>query len=496
VSAVRDPSVAIIGAGMSGLCMAIMLREAGITDITVYEKAGALGGTWRDNTYPGLFCDVPSRFYQFSFAKNPRWSHLFSPGAEIQAYFAAVAERYRLLEAIRFNTEVTRAELRGSRWQLTTRGGEQRTVDFLISAAGILHHPRYPEIAGLDSFAGAAFHSARWDHSIPLDGQRIAIVGTGSTGVQLVCGLVDRAAKIELYQRTAQWVIPFENREYRRLTRAAHAAFPVLDDLAYARVRRQLGFFSRALIAPGWRRRALDRACRKNLDTVRDPELRRRLTPTYQPMCKRLVVSSRFYDAMQQPNVDLVTDGIDHVEPRGIVTSDGALHELDVIALATGFDSHAFVRPVQLVGREGITLDELWQDGPFGYLTVAVPHFPNFFMLLGPHSPVGNYSLTAISEAQAAHVLGWIRRWRRGEFDTVAPTVQATAAFNASLKAAMPGTIWVTGCDSWYLGKDGLPELWPWTPDEHRVRLIAPPPAADFELTPHVADATNAVTAR
>jgi cation diffusion facilitator CzcD-associated flavoprotein CzcO len=213
-------------------------------------------------------------------------------------------------------------------------------------------------------------------------------------------------------------------------------------------------------------------------------------------MCKRLVVSSRFYDAMQQPTVDLVTDGIDHVEPRGIVTSDGALHELDVIALATGFDSHAFVRPVQLVGREGITLDELWQDGPFGYLTVAVPHFPNFFMLLGPHSPVGNYSLTAISEAQAAHVLGWIRRWRRGEFDTVAPTVQATAAFNASLKAAMPGTIWVTGCDSWYLGKDGLPELWPWTPDEHRVRLIAPPPAADFELTPHVADATNAVTAR
>ncbi len=467
---------------MSGICVAILLRDAGITDVTIFEKAADLGGTWRDNTYPGLYCDVPSRFYQFSFAKNPRWSQVFSPGAEIHAYFRRVAERYRVVEQIRFSTEVVRAELDGDQWRVITSTAEEKRVDFLISATGILHHPRVPSIPGLETFAGSAFHSARWDHRADLDGKRVAVVGTGSTGVQIVCGLAGRAAKVELYQRTAQWVIPFKNRPYGRLVRTAHTVLPWLDDLGYARVRRQLGFFARALIAPGWRRRTLDRACRKNLDSVTDPQLRRRLTPTYEPMCKRLIVSSGFYDAMQRPDVELVTDDIDHVEPGGIVTSDGVLHEVDVIALATGFDTHAFVRPVQLVGRGGVTLDELWQEGPFGYLTVAVPQFPNFFMLLGPHSPVGNYSLTSISETQGTHVVNWIKRWQRREFDSVVPTDEATAAFNESIRAAMPGTIWVTGCDSWYLGKDGVPELWPWTPEEHRRRLLAEPPRSDFDF--------------
>lgn len=226
----------------------------------------------------------------------------------------------------------------------------------------------------------------------------------------------------------------------------------------------------------------LGAVCRANLRTVRNPELRRRLTPDYQPMCRRLVISAGFYPAMQRRNVHLVDVGIDHVEARGIVTADGALHELDAIVLATGFDAHAFLRPMAVIGRDGLSVEKLWDRGPKAHLGVSLPGFPNFFMLLGPHSPVGNYSLTAIAEAQAGHILGWIRRWCDREFDTVAPIGSATDRFNASMHEAMPDTVWATGCTSWYLGADGTPELWPWTPSAYLRRLADTPNVGDFVL--------------
>jgi cation diffusion facilitator CzcD-associated flavoprotein CzcO len=477
----RSPRVAIIGAGMSGLCMAITLRRAGITDITVYEKAESVGGTWRDNTYPGLSCDVPSRFYQFTFATKADWSHLFSPGAEIRDYFTEVAADFNLYDCIRFGTEVTRAELTDGEWRLGTSKGTTQDVDFLISATGILHHPRYPSIKGLDDFAGAVFHSARWDHDVALAGKRVAVIGTGSTGAQIVCGLAGEAGRVELFQRSAQWIFPLPNPAYSRLTKVLQRIMPRLAGLTYHGYRATFEFFAKALVKPGWRRRLISEICRANLRTVRDPELRRALTPDYQPMCKRLIVSGRFYRAIQRPDVELVTEGIDRVVPEGIVTADGRMREVDVIALATGFDAHAFLRPMALVGEGGRTLDEAWHDGPRAHLTVSLPGFPNFFMLMGPHSPVGNYSLTAIAETQATHVLDWIQRWRRAEFDTVAPTQAATASFNAEMRAAMPDTVWTAGCTSWYLGQDGNPELWPWTPDRHRARLSQWTPA-DYDL--------------
>jgi len=480
----RSPRVAIIGAGMSGLCMAITLRRAGITDITIYEKAESVGGTWRDNTYPGLSCDVPSRFYQFTFAPKPDWSHLFSPGAEIREYFTQLAADFGLDECIRFGTEVTHAEFADGRWRLRTSRGDTQDVDFLISATGILHHPRYPAIEGLDDFAGAVFHSARWDHQVELAGKRVAVIGTGSTGAQIVCGLADTVGNLKLFQRTAQWILPLPNPAYTRLTKTLHRIVPGLDQLAYRGYRSAIEWFAQALVKPGRRRRLISAICRANLRTVRDPTLRQALTPDYQPMCKRIVISSRFYRAVQHRNVELVTERIDRVVPGGIVTTDGTLHEVDVIALATGFDAHAFLRPMTLVGENGRTLDEAWRDGPRAHLTVALPGFPNFFMLMGPHSPVGNYSLTAISETQANHALDWIQRWRRAEFDTVAPTQAATDSFNAEMRAAMPDTVWTTGCTSWYLGQDGNPELWPWTPDRHRARLSRLDPAG-YDLRTH-----------
>lgn len=477
----RQPSVAIVGAGMSGLCAAITLQRAGIDDVTVYEKAQEVGGTWRENTYPGLTCDVPSRLYQFTFAPNPGWSRYFSPGQEIQAYFTDVAKRYGLSERIRFGTEIVGARFDGHQWMVETSGGEKRGFDFLISAAGVLHRPKYPDIAGLQDFSGSVFHSARWDHDVELRNRRVAVVGTGSTGVQLVCGLAGNVSKVSLFQRTAQWVLSMPNPHYPRLTHISHRLFRWLDRIAYRGYQVAFDYFAVALVKEDWRRRWVGNLCRANLRTVRDPALRQALTPNYTPMCKRLVISGGFYKAMQRDDVELVTAGIDHVESSGIVTEDGVVHDVDVIVLATGFDAHAYMRPMHVIGRNGLRLDDAWSDGPHAFETVAMPGFPNFFMLLGPHSPVGNVSLTAVAESQAGHILRWIRRWQRGEFDTVEPTAAATDTYNDAVAAAMPDTVWATGCDSWYLGKNGLPEVWPFTPARHRS-MLAKPDIENYEL--------------
>ncbi|MDT5351304.1 MAG: hypothetical protein QOH91_4591, partial [Mycobacterium sp.] len=299
---------------MSGLCVAIAMLRSGITDVTVYEKADEVGGTWRDNTYPGLTCDVPSRVYQYSFAKNPNWTHMFSPGGEIQAYFRGIANQFALRDRIRFGSEIVSARFDGHRWLLRTAAGAQTSVDFLISATGVLHHPRMPSIAGLNDFGGNIFHSARWDHRVALQGRRIAVIGNGSTGVQLVCGLAGVAGRVLLFQRTAQWVVRLPNPRYSRFTSITHQAVPWLDRLAYRAYSSIFDTFAVALTKPGLRRKWMGALCRASLRKVRDPGLRRALTPDYQPMCKRLVMSAGFYGAIQRDDVALVTAGIDHVE--------------------------------------------------------------------------------------------------------------------------------------------------------------------------------------
>jgi cation diffusion facilitator CzcD-associated flavoprotein CzcO len=483
VDAQRTPRFVIVGAGMSGLCMGLKLQRAGIESFTILEKADDVGGTWRDNTYPGLSCDVPSRFYSYSFDPNPDWSHYFSPGTEIWGYFRDCAERHGLSSHIRFGEEVVRGRWEDGRWRIETSGGSEVEADVLVSACGVLHHPRMPQIEGLDRFAGAAFHSARWDHDIPLEGRRIGVVGTGSTGVQIVSELADRASRLLLFQRTAQWVLPLPNARYSRLTRGVFRRFPKLNRIGYRGW--QLFFerlFGRATVQPGWQRRVVTAICRLNLRTVRDSELRRKLTPTYKPMCKRLVMSSRFYRAVQKPTVDVVTEDVDHVEPEGVVTSDGRLHELDVLVLATGFQAHAFLRPMELVGEGGRTLSDAWPEEPHAYRTVALPGFPNFFMLMGPHSPFGNQSLVAVAETQADYIIQCIGALRDARATAIAPTQDAMERFNDDMRSAMPSTIWVTGCNSWYIGADGLPMLWPWTPERHREMLRAPA-LEEFEIS-------------
>ena len=483
----RTPTVAIVGAGMSGLCMGIKLKQAGIDSFTIYEKAGEVGGTWRENTYPGLCCDIPSRYYSYSFAPNPDWTSYYSPQAEIQSYFRRTADRYGLRSHIRFNSEVESGAFEDGRWRIRTKDGEQAEADFLVSACGILHHPRQPDIPGLEDFEGAAFHSARWDHSVPLEGRRIGLIGTGSTGVQLTCSLSEVAGRLTIFQRTAQWVYPVPNLRYREITRRLMQRFPELNRLAYRGWQKYIEHsIGRAVVEPGWQRTMMSALCRAHLKTVRDPELRRKLTPDYHPMCKRIVVSGSFYRAVQRPNVEVVTHAVDQMEPRGLVTSDGTLHELDVLVLATGFDVHAYLRPIELTGENGVTLSEAWEDGPRAYRTVALPGFPNFFMLMGPHSPFGNQSLITIAENQADYVMHLVEMFRRGEVEAVSPKSEATERFYDEIREAMPNTVWVTGCKSWYISKDGMPGNWPWTPQRHR-EMLEEPALEEFELrTPAV----------
>ncbi len=472
-----DLRAVIVGAGMSGILAAIKLQEAGFDDVTLYEKADRLGGTWRENTYPGLSCDVPSHFYSYSFAFNPEWSHRFAPGAEIAAYFEDIAQRYGVVERIRFGQEVDRCAFEGGRWRIATSDGRTDAADVVLAATGVLHHPKYPDIPGLETFAGACFHSARWDHGVPLAGRRVGVIGTGSTAIQVVTAIVDRVAELRLFQRTPQWIAPAPNPAYTEEEKAVFRRDPAAIEAIRQEVSRAFtdGFANVLVDATAPMLQVIHDGCVANLEqSVRDPILREKLRPTYRAACKRLIISDGFYEAIQRPNARLVTDAIERVEPAGVRTRDGALHQIDVLVLATGFRVDRFVRPMYVRGRNGVTLDDVWADGPFAYMALAVPDFPNFFMLQGPNSPVGNFSLIEVGELQMEYIMQLVEMIRSGALDEVSPSREAMARFDAERRVAARSTIWNSGCKSWYLDATGLPTAWPWTFDRFREEMARP----------------------
>ena len=478
-----NPRFIIIGAGMSGILSAIKLQEAGLDDFAIYEKADRLGGTWRENTYPGIACDVPSHFYSYSFAPNPEWSHRFSPGAEIQAYFEEVARRYGVSPRIRYGAQVTRCAFENGRWKISLADGSTDEGDFVIAATGVLHHPAYPNIEGLDSFEGELFHSARWNHDVPLAGKRVGVVGTGSSAIQIVSALVDEVAELSLFQRTAQWITPMENPAYSDAAKAEFREHPEAMAEVRAEVSRAFteGFANVLVDAESPVLQLIHDSCVANLEnSVNDPELRERLRPDYRATCKRLILSEDFYDAIQHPNAKLVTERIERVEKSGVRTRDGHLHELDVLVLATGFRVDSFVRPMEVVGRDGVLLDALWKDGPFAYMAISVRDLPNFFMLNGPNGPVGNFSLIEVAELQLAYIMQLIDQVRSGACHELSASREATERFDAERRRAARNTIWASGCKSWYLDDDGLPTAWPWTFDRFREEMSRPQ-LGDFE---------------
>jgi cation diffusion facilitator CzcD-associated flavoprotein CzcO len=481
-AASRKPlRAAVVGAGMAGILSAIKLREHGI-DVVVFEKGDRVGGTWRENTYPGLACDVAAHWYTYSFARNPEWERLMAPGPLIRDYFERVAHDHGVLDSIRFNEEVTRLDYEDGRWRLATATGHRDRFDVVIVATGVLHHPNIPQFKGIETFRGDVFHSARWNHDVPLDGKRIGVVGTGSTATQLVTALVPRAGHFCLFQRTPQWVMCRPNPAYTEEEKAAFRADPaVLDQLVRElRSRTVEGYATAVIDADSPQLAAIERLCIEHLETVRDPDLRRRLTPDYRAACKRLVMSDGFYQAIQQPNAELVTAPIEQIEPEGIRTADGVLHPLDIFVLATGFQVDRFIRPTKVIGRGGVDLDDVWADGPEAYISVSVPDFPNLFMVNGPGSPFGNFSAIETSEYQIDYVMQLIEGLGRGDYSEVSVTRDALRRFEDERHAAGRKTVWVTGCDSWYLDKKGLPTTWTFSYDRF-VQEMTAPRMADFE---------------
>ncbi len=480
----RNLRFVVVGAGMAGIMSAIRLREAGFTDVALYEKADRLGGTWRDNTYPGISCDVPSHLYSYSFAPNPEWSHAFAPGPEILTYFEDVARRHGVDTLIRYGTEVHRLEYDGNRWRIGTSAGEHDEADVVIAATGVLHHPRYPDIDGLDRFAGPTFHSARWDHDAKLAGARVGVIGTGSSAVQMVCALVDTVGELRLFQRTPQWILAVPNPPIDDEDRARYRA----DPAAMVELRHQLGSgfvegFANAVVdASSPQLKQLQQLGQANLEEqVSDPILREKLRPDYRAGCKRLIISPNFYESIQRPNARLVAESIRRVEPGGVRTTDGELHELDVLVLATGFRVDRFLRPIEVVGRGGVRLDDVWAQRPFAYMALSVPDFPNLFMLNGPNGPVGNFSLIDVAEAQFTYVLQLIDLLGGGRCREVCASRRAMERFETERVEAAKNTVWMTGCRSWYLDDRGVPAAWPWSFTRFR-EAMARPVLADYEL--------------
>ncbi len=474
----------IIGAGMSGILSAIKLREAGLDNFAIYEKADRLGGTWRENTYAGVACDVPSHLYSYSFAPNPDWSHRFSPGAEIQAYFEDVARRYGVDSLIQYGKEISRCEFENGRWKIEMADGSTDVGDIVIAATGVLHHPAYPDIEGLECFEGTMFHSARWNRDATLAGKRVGVVGTGSTAIQIVAARVDEVAELSLFQRTAQWVMPQENPAYSEQERTEFREYPETMAQLRSDISRLFadGFSNAVVDADSPQLEAIHAACVANLENrVKDPELREKLRPNYRAACKRLIMSADFYDAIERPNAKLVSEGIERIEKSGVRTRDGQLHELDVLILATGFRVDRFMRPMEVVGRNGTTLEDAWREAPFAYMAISVPDFPNLFMLNGPNGPVGNFSLIDVAELQFSYIMQLVERVRSGSCKELSASRAATERFDADRKEAAKKTIWQSGCKSWYLDANGVPAAWPWTFDRFREEM-SKPRLGDFEM--------------
>lgn len=478
----RKPRVVIAGAGMSGMLMGIQLKRAGIEDFTIYEKAQDVGGTWRENNYPGLSCDVPSHYYSYPFELNPEWRQWFAKGPEIQQYMRLVADKYGLRSHIKFGQELADGQHDGQRWYIKTSDGGSDSADILITACGVLHHPRYPDIPGVDDFAGPSFHSSRWPDNLELAGKRIGLIGTGSTGVQIITELGKQGCNLSVFQRTPQWIFPLPNRRYLGLERWLLRHLPYLNKIVHRAHEFMFEqFFARAVVHNGWQRRVVNRIVKWNLNRVEDPELKRKLTPSDQPMCKRMVMSGSFYKQAQKDNVTIVDTRIEKIMPEGILTTDGKLHKLDVLVLATGFKAHDFMRPMELRTQDGQTLSALWGERVRAYRSIALPGFSNFFMLQGPKSPVGNFSLISIAETQTDYIMDCIRLWQQGRFDAMAPLASVTEKLDEELANSMGDTVWITGCNSWYLDENGVPDTWPSTPARFREYLSSPK-LEEFEL--------------
>ncbi len=453
----RHTRVAIVGGGLSGIGATVMLRRAGIGEVVVFERADEVGGTWRDNTYPGCACDVPSALYSFSFAPNPAWGRLYAGQPEIRAYAKQVAREHGVEEHIVHGADVTSAtwDEAAQRWRIETTQGEW-TAQALISATGPWSEPVFPDVPGLGDFRGTIFHSSRWDHDHDLTGERVAVIGTGASAVQFVPRIRQQARQVTVYQRTAQWVLPKADRAVTPFEQSLYRRFPLSLKALREAMYRSFELAGWAQRNPRWMG-GFQRIARRHLERqVPDPALRAALTPDHTLGCKRILFSNDWYRALTQPNVELVPHAVTEVRPGGLVGDDGVERAADTLILGTGFGITEMPIASRVRGRDGRTLDETWDGSPTGHLGTVVNGFPNFFMILGPNVGNGHTSATVIIEMQVAFAIDTLKRLERDGLASADVRPEVQDAFNDEVQRRVQGTVWnAGGCRSYYLDRNG-----------------------------------------
>jgi cation diffusion facilitator CzcD-associated flavoprotein CzcO len=483
---VQRHKIMVIGTGFSGLCMGVKLREMGENDFVLLERADDVGGTWRDNTYPGCACDVPSHLYSFSFEPNPNWSRMYAPQPEIYAYLKGVATKYDLIKHIQFRANLISARYDDARklWVAKADDGRVFEADILVSGMGGLSNPATPNIKGLDKFKGATFHSATWDHSYDLVGKRVAVIGSGASAIQFVPNIAPQVDHLYYFQRTPPWVVPKEDRPLSQREKTEFNAHPWRQTWERTKLYWTLELrFLAFKFKPEWMGLVAKVAKHKIAQSIKDPALRAKLTPDYTPGCKRLLISNDYYPALARTNVDVITEGIKEVTPRGVVTSDGVERPVDAIILGTGFKVQDPIPPGTIFGKGGIDLAHVWKQGPEAYLGVAVSGFPNFFMLMGPNTGLGHNSMVFMIESQAHYIVNAIKTMKDQRITALNVKPEAQAQFIDKVQGELQQTVWNSGCKSWYVDDKGRNSLlWPGFTFAYRLKTRR------FNLSKYTAD--------
>jgi cation diffusion facilitator CzcD-associated flavoprotein CzcO len=474
-----DATVVILGAGMSGICMAIKLREAGIDDVLILEKSPAPGGTWHDNTYPGACCDVASHLYSFSFEPKPDWSRAFAPQAEIQAYFEHCTHKYQLDGIIRYGTEVVAARFDDSagEWEITDSTGNSVRSKIMVSGMGQLNQPHTPAFDGAGQFSGSSFHSARWDHSVDLAGKKVAVIGNAASAIQFIPPLAAQAEKVYVYQRSANYIVPRDDRLYTEQEKQTYRDHPWRQKLSRLRwyLRQELIMFG-AMLTGSWRARLVKAGALKYMEQeISDPVTRAQLTPDYPLGCKRILVSDDYYQALVADSVELVTSPISSIGSAGVQTEDEIGREADVIIYATGFRATDFLASVEIRGVNGRTLGQCWADGAEALRGVAVADFPNLFLLYGPNTNLGHNSIIYMVEAQVGYIVQCIDKMLAHDLKTLTANEAASRRFNEELQTALAATVWAGECGSWYKNAAGkITNNWPHSSLRFALSMRAP----------------------
>jgi cation diffusion facilitator CzcD-associated flavoprotein CzcO len=489
-----DFDVAIAGTGFSGLGMAIALKREAKRSFVVFEKAASVGGTWRENDYPGCACDVPSHLYSFSFEQNPNWSRMFPTQPEIRAYLEATADKYRVRDNIRFNTAVTAARWDDAAqlWRVETSDGRVTTARVFVSGMGGLHVPQFPDLPGRESFAGASFHSAQWRHDVALEGKRVAIIGTGASAIQIAPAIAPKVAQLTLFQRTPPWVMPKMDPEIPEKRRAQFRRSPLRQRMFRRFIYAMMESRAPSFLSASKSGAQMTRMGKAHIaSAIQDEALREKVTPSYRVGCKRILISNDYYPALARANVSVVTEPIAAIAPEGVVTADGATHGADVIVYATGFKPMDVITNVAITGPGERSLNEEWRDGPQAHWGIAVAGYPNFFLLMGPNTGLGHNSMVFMIESQIAYIMNALAELDARGAASLEPLADAQRAFNEDIEAKLAKSVWGSGCKSWYLSPDGKNRtLWPGYTFEYRwkTRRIRP---EDYAFTPAKQPATR-----